>query len=120
MADRFCGHCGHELRPEDQFCPNCGQPVHETARVPTPEADVPLPPPPSPEGAGGGEMSPPQDRQFPPDRSLETGPKIFLGLSAVVTLISGRNGHTARNLSNQGGFTKLLLRKAKELYRRYE
>jgi hypothetical protein len=46
MADRFCRECGHELRPEDRFCPNCGKPVHETAVVPTPEADVPTPSPP--------------------------------------------------------------------------
>jgi uncharacterized membrane protein YvbJ len=46
MADRYCRECGHELNPEDQFCPHCGRPVHETARVPTSEADVPTPPPP--------------------------------------------------------------------------
>jgi hypothetical protein len=43
---RYCSNCGHELSPEDQFCPNCGSPVHQTATVPTPEADVPVPPPP--------------------------------------------------------------------------
>ena len=42
---RYCANCGHELRPEDQFCSNCGAPVHRAARVPTPEADVPVPPP---------------------------------------------------------------------------
>jgi predicted amidophosphoribosyltransferase len=36
MADKFCGECGNELRPEDRFCPGCGKPVHETAVVPTP------------------------------------------------------------------------------------
>src|SRR5215213_145444 len=41
---RFCGNCGHELSLEDRLCPNCGRPVHQTARVPTPEADIPLPP----------------------------------------------------------------------------
>ena len=46
MADRYCGNCGHELSPEDRSCQNCGSPVHETARVPTPEADVSVPPPP--------------------------------------------------------------------------
>jgi hypothetical protein len=51
--DRFCRNCGHELSPEDQFCPNCARPVHETATVPTPEADVPVPPPPQTGGAGG-------------------------------------------------------------------
>src|SRR5215211_7773289 len=41
---RYCGNCGHELSLEDQLCPNCGRPVHRTARVPTPEADIPVPP----------------------------------------------------------------------------
>ena len=50
---RYCRNCGNELSPEDQFCPNCGTPVHQAARVPTPEADVPVPPPPQPGGAGG-------------------------------------------------------------------
>lgn len=48
MAERFCGNCGHELSPEDRFCPNCGRPAHETAQVPTPEADVDVAPPLSP------------------------------------------------------------------------
>jgi hypothetical protein len=48
VADRYCRNCGHELGDEDRFCPDCGRPVHETAQVPTPEADVPVPPPPSP------------------------------------------------------------------------
>ena len=43
--DRYCGNCGHELSPTEQFCRNCGRPVHETARVSTPEADVQVPPP---------------------------------------------------------------------------
>src|SRR5215208_1575467 len=45
---RHCSNCGHELKPEDQFCSNCGMPVHRAARVPTPKADrlvPPLPPP---------------------------------------------------------------------------
>jgi predicted ester cyclase len=41
---RYCGNCGHELSLQDQFCPSCGRPVHQTARVPTPEADMPVPP----------------------------------------------------------------------------
>lgn len=44
MADRFCRNCGNELRQEDRFCPNCGQPGHETAQIPTPEAEIPVPP----------------------------------------------------------------------------
>src|SRR5688572_6563975 len=54
---RYCSNCGHELSPEDRFCPNCGRPVHQTASVPTPEADVPVPPPPP--QAGGGAAPPP-------------------------------------------------------------
>ena len=47
MAQRYCTNCGAELREEDRFCPSCGRPVHETAALSTPEADVPVPPPPS-------------------------------------------------------------------------
>src|SRR5215204_6393922 len=50
---RYCGNCGHELSLEDQFCSNCGRPVHQTSRVPTPEAEVPVPPPPQQQEAGG-------------------------------------------------------------------
>jgi predicted amidophosphoribosyltransferase len=57
QPDRYCGNCGHELSPEDRFCPNCGRPVHQTASVPTPEADVPVPPPPQ---QAGGTVTPPQ------------------------------------------------------------
>jgi hypothetical protein len=49
---RYCGNCGNELDPEDRFCQVCGRPVHQTAQVPTPEADVPVPPPPQQEEAG--------------------------------------------------------------------
>ena len=47
MANRYCGNCGYELSQEDRFCPNCGRPVHQTAYVPTPEADVTVPPVPN-------------------------------------------------------------------------
>jgi Sec-independent protein translocase protein TatA len=57
---RYCSNCGHELEPEDQFCPNCGAPVHQAATVPTPEADVPVPPPPQ---QAGGSAVPPQQAQ---------------------------------------------------------
>src|SRR5215212_11162999 len=49
---RYCSNCGQALSPEDRFCPGCGRPVHRTASVPTPEADVPVPPPPRAGGAG--------------------------------------------------------------------
>lgn len=59
MADRYCGNCGQELGTGNRFCPGCGRPIHETAVVPTPEADVPVPPLPVTEaedrtGSGGG------------------------------------------------------------------
>src|SRR5215213_6343597 len=49
---RYCSNCGQALSPEDRFCPGCGRPVHRTASVPTPEADVPVPPPPRARDAG--------------------------------------------------------------------
>jgi len=54
QPERYCRNCGRELRPEDQFCSNCGMPVHRGARVPTPHADRPVPPlPPPPQEAVG-------------------------------------------------------------------
>ena len=44
QQERYCSNCGHKLKLEDQYCSNCGRPVHQTARVPTPEADIPVPP----------------------------------------------------------------------------
>ncbi len=40
---RFCSNCGQELSNDARFCSSCGRPVHETAHVPTPEADRPVP-----------------------------------------------------------------------------
>src|SRR5215211_1060921 len=48
---RYCSNCGHQLSPQEQFCPKCGAAVHQAATVPTPEADVPVPPPPQTGGA---------------------------------------------------------------------
>ncbi len=45
QPDRYCSNCGQRLLQEDRFCVGCGRPAHETAHVPTPEADVPAPPP---------------------------------------------------------------------------
>src|SRR5215218_926438 len=44
QRDRHCRNCGQALQTEDRFCANCGRPVHATATVPTPEADVSVPP----------------------------------------------------------------------------
>ena len=70
MASRYCGNCGHELKPEDQFCTGCGNSVHATTRVSTPEADVPVPPLPqqgagSPQPSGSTQPAPPQPQQRP-------------------------------------------------------
>src|SRR5215203_1872035 len=70
VADRYCGNCGHELSPDDQFCRNCGRPVHQAARVPTPEADVPVPPQPQ---AGVTEVAMQRLRKHHPRRAEEDG-----------------------------------------------
>jgi uncharacterized membrane protein len=64
VENRYCRNCGHELGMEDRFCPNCGQPAHETAHVPTPDADVEVPP-------QGGQPSvgpAPQQAETPPQQ----------------------------------------------------
>ncbi len=65
--ERYCSNCGYELSLEDQLCPNCGRPVHQTARVPTPEADVPAPPLETP-----GDPSGRADHREQEERSLST------------------------------------------------
>jgi hypothetical protein len=79
VPDRYCGNCGQELSPEGRFCPTCGRPVHRTAHVPTPEADVPVPPP--PQQAQG--IAPPQQESF------SINEMVILGVAgAVFTLIT--------------------------------
>src|SRR5918994_5133933 len=81
---RFCRNCGHQLSPEDQFCPNCGAAVHQAARVPTPEADVPVPPPPQTGGAGGAAAP-----QQPAQQSGGDGRRhpILLGCLGIIGLL---------------------------------
>lgn len=43
MEGRYCANCEHPLGLHTRFCPECGRPTRETARVPTPEVDVPGP-----------------------------------------------------------------------------
>jgi hypothetical protein len=83
---RYCSNCGHELSPEDQFCPNCGRAVHETATVPTPEADVPVPPPPQ---AAAAAASPPQQAEGAPRSRSRRNLFIAgcLGLIGVLALL---------------------------------
>ena len=78
---RYCANCGNELSSEDQFCRNCGTPVHQAARVPTPEADVPVPPPPQ---AGGGAAASPQQ---PAQQSSRRRHPILFGCLAIVGLL---------------------------------
>jgi uncharacterized membrane protein YvbJ len=47
---RYCTNCGHQLGLNESFCQNCGRPTHETAQIPTPQANVPTPPPPQQSG----------------------------------------------------------------------
>ncbi len=86
MAQRYCTNCGAELREEDQFCPSCGRPVHETAAVSTPEADVPVPPPPS----QGNEATDAPRAEPPPQRSTANRLLLFgcLGLGLIAVLLA--------------------------------
>ena len=83
MASRYCSNCGHELNEESRFCPNCGRPAHETAHVPTPEADVPVPPPPSQQQAGGTQSFGPT-AAAPRQRSLAG--RLFVGCTGLIVL----------------------------------
>jgi hypothetical protein len=82
VADRYCSYCGHELAEDTRFCPNCGRPVHETAHVPTPEADVPVPPP--PQHAGG---TAPAQETTAPTQGRSRGRTVVLGCLAVFGLL---------------------------------
>ena len=74
---------GHELSPEDQFCSNCGTPVHRAARVPTPDADVPIPPP--PQQAGG--TAPPSQQSGASQEGWRQRHPILTGCLAVIGLL---------------------------------
>ena len=104
MADRYCSNCGHELSEDSRFCPNCGRPVHETAHVPTPEADVPVPPPPGQQQAGGTPNYAPT-AAAPRQRSLVG--RLLIGCAGLLVLgilfvgclavLGGGGGGTANN-----------------------
>src|SRR5215217_7541608 len=86
--DRYCGNCGRELSPEDQFCRNCGRPVHQAARVPTPEAHVPVPPPPV-QDEGTAAPPPQQDQGTEPTEWWQTSIGRTLGiLAAIITVLA--------------------------------
>jgi len=93
---RYCSNCGNELSPEDQFCQNCGTPVHQAATVPTPEADVPVPPPPQ---QSSGTVAPPQQaegsqRAWPRRHPLLTGCLGLIGLFLllIIALVAAGGG----------------------------
>ena len=83
---RYCSNCGHELQLGDQFCPNCGTPVHRAAHVPTPEADVPLPPPPQPGGGGAAAPGQPAQEQ-PAQRGFGRRHPILTGCLGIIVLL---------------------------------
>jgi hypothetical protein len=100
VQQRYCGNCGNELVEGYRFCGNCGSPVHATARVPTPEADVPTPPPPQ------------QQPQQPPEaeaRSDTKGPTlvlvgVFLVLGIAKTAMGMAQINPARGFGYRLGF----------------
>ncbi len=82
---RYCSNCGQELGDAGQFCPNCGSPAHQTARVPTPEADVPVPPLPGQQQAGESGPPPTQQAAASPQRR-STASKLFIGCASLVVV----------------------------------
>lgn len=95
-ADRYCTNCGHGLRHEDAFCPGCGRPAHQTARVPTPEAEVPVSPPPAgTTGAASGRGSSSVGRTL-----------LIGGLGALlILLLAGAGLFALRGLGGQPSAT---------------
>jgi uncharacterized Zn finger protein (UPF0148 family) len=99
MAQRYCTNCGAELREDDRFCPNCGRPVHETAAVSTPEADVPVPPPPQQEEAGA---QPLEQAEAQPREPWTTG-RLALGCLGVFFVVFVVGAGLAALGGNGGG-----------------
>ena len=85
MAQRYCTNCGAELREEDRFCGDCGRPVHETARVSTPEADVPVPPPPRQDEVTAAAVFP-QNQSEKPTEWWQT--PIGKGIGVIVAIVT--------------------------------
>ncbi|MBA2443641.1 MAG: DUF4352 domain-containing protein [Rubrobacter sp.] len=98
---RYCENCGNALSEGAQFCPSCGRPAHETARVSTPEADVGVPPPPqsqTPTGAPQGE----QNRRHPVLMGC-LGIIVVVVLLGILVAVVGGDEETAGNGSEGGG-----------------
>ena len=83
MAERYCTNCGQELTDDSRFCPSCGRPVHETAQVPTPEADVNVPPPPE-QTAGTGAPQTAAAPQAAPQQRRGWGSRILIGCLGLI------------------------------------
>jgi hypothetical protein len=96
---RYCGNCGNELDPEGRFCQNCGRAVHQTAQVPTPEADVPVPPPPQQEEAGAQ----PLEQADAQPREPWTTRQYALGCLGVFFVIFVVGAFVAALAGNGGG-----------------
>ena len=95
---RYCGNCGNELDPEDRFCQNCGRAVHQTAQVPTPEADVPVPAPPQQEA----ETQPLEHQEAQP-RQPWTTRQLVLGSLGAFFVVFVVGAFVAALAGNEGG-----------------
>jgi hypothetical protein len=104
--ERYCRNCGHQLSPEDQFCPNCARPVHETATVPTPEADVPVPPPPQTTGGAGGAAAPQQPAQEGGGGRRRR--PILVGSLGVFVLLVAASSRSSSALCTGKGFSAVM------------
>jgi hypothetical protein len=98
VAERYCSNCGHELSDDAQFCSNCGSPVHQTARVPTLEAEVPVPPPPQQQEGGA---QPLEQAEAQPQGRWTKGRLVLgcLGVFFVIFLV----GASLAALGGSGG-----------------
>jgi hypothetical protein len=88
VAQRYCTNCGAEPREDASFCGKCGRPVHETARVSIPEADVPVPPPPvQDERTAAAGISQDQDMETTEWWQTPIGKTIGI-LAAIITVLA--------------------------------
>ena len=86
IRDRYCRNCGQELAEDDRFCPKCGRSVHQTAQVPTPEADAPVPPPSQQQVWETATLPPRQANALPWRRS--TAIKFSIGAAIVLVVLA--------------------------------